>query len=196
MLITQVIIWRKCVQQRHHFPARPVHRTLCSIWWAAGSHPGIPELGSGFITFFQQNFSRVEQRIAMPHLFPWTQHVLEYILSFMTSQGSASFCFCFCFSVKSQRANTWSPESHTGGSTFCSLDIITAFVFHFPRRDCSSASIIQICHCSTSSGIDDLYTNEHGCVLIKLYKTKPWARFIVQAVISWLLISMICTYTH
>lgn len=28
MLIIQVIIWRKCVQQLPHFPVRPVHHTL------------------------------------------------------------------------------------------------------------------------------------------------------------------------
>lgn len=109
--------------------------------------------------------------ITGPHLFPW-MHVLEYILSFITSQGSASFCFCFCFSVKSQRVNTWSSERHTGRSTFCSLHIVTAFVFLIPGRNSSSASIFQSSHCSTSSGIDEMHTDEHGCVLIKLYLQK------------------------
>ena len=92
MLIVQVTIGRRFVQHLHRFAGALL-----------GEQDGvIPSQGSG------QGFIHVSHMTesSLSLLFPSIQHVLDYILSFITSQGSAHFCFSFCFPVNSQTANT------------------------------------------------------------------------------------------
>lgn len=131
MLIIQVIIWRKCVQQLPHFPARPVHYTL---FYSMSSRdpPRNPQMRIKLHYILTTQFLTCVVEPSLWHASSYGCNMpltIYYLL--LQVRGQQVFDLCFCFSVKNQRANTWSLESHIGEAHFvpCTLQLPLFFIF-------------------------------------------------------------------
>lgn len=106
--------------------------------------------------------------VTMACLFPRMQHALEYILSFITSQRSASFCSLFLFfseKSKSKYLKPWEPHrrKHTLFLVHCNCLCFSLFWELFV---CLHYSVMPLEHILRHGWC---VHSEHGCVLIKLY---------------------------
>lgn len=106
MLITQVFIWRKCVQQLPHFPVRPVHHTL---FYSMSSRdpPRNPQMRTRLHYILT---TQLLTCVVEPSLWHASSHgcnmplTIYYLL--LQVRDQQVFDLCFCFSVKNQKANT------------------------------------------------------------------------------------------